>query len=81
MALLEGEEPFERDAVSPQHARRPDFDIQVGQRRRPKRILGYLQPDVVHILLDGRIVESGGPDLARALDEGGFDAFRAKVAS
>src|SRR5690242_1098227 len=46
-----------------------------------QRILGYLQPDVVHILLDGRIVESGGPDLARALDEGGFDAFRAKVAS
>jgi Fe-S cluster assembly ATP-binding protein len=46
-----------------------------------QRILSYLTPDYVHILLDGRIVESGGPDLARTLDEGGFDAFRARAAS
>jgi Fe-S cluster assembly ATP-binding protein len=45
-----------------------------------QRILGHLTPDRVHILLDGRIVTSGGPELARTLDEGGFDAFRARVA-
>lgn len=41
-----------------------------------QRILDYLAPDVVHILLDGRIAESGGPGLARKLEEQGFDAFR-----
>ncbi len=45
-----------------------------------QRILGYLRPDRVHILLDGRVVESGGPELARTLDERGFDAFRERVA-
>jgi Fe-S cluster assembly ATP-binding protein len=45
-----------------------------------QRILQYLTPDRVHILLDGRVVESGGPDIARTLDEHGFDAFRERVA-
>jgi Fe-S cluster assembly ATP-binding protein len=45
-----------------------------------QRILGYLTPDRVHILLDGKVVESGGPDIARTLDERGFDAFRERVA-
>ena len=41
-----------------------------------QRILEHLTPDVVHILLDGRIVESGGPELARRVESDGFDAFR-----
>jgi len=45
-----------------------------------QRILSHLTPDRVHILLDGRVVESGGPQLARTLDERGFDAFRERVA-
>jgi Fe-S cluster assembly ATP-binding protein len=45
-----------------------------------QRILGYLTPDRVHILLDGKVVESGGPEIARTLDERGFDAFRERVA-
>jgi Fe-S cluster assembly ATP-binding protein len=45
-----------------------------------QRILGYLEPDRVHILLDGRVVTSGGPELARTLDARGFDAFREQVA-
>jgi Fe-S cluster assembly ATP-binding protein len=45
-----------------------------------QRILGYLTPDRVHILLDGKVVESGGPDIARTLDKRGFDAFRERVA-
>ena len=40
------------------------------------RILDLLQPDVVHILLDGRIVESGGVDLAHRLEADGYEAFR-----
>jgi Fe-S cluster assembly ATP-binding protein len=41
-----------------------------------QRILDHLTPDVVHILVDGRIVESGGPDIAKRLEREGFDAFR-----
>ncbi len=41
-----------------------------------QRLLELLQPDIVHILIDGRIVESGGPDLAIRLEAEGFDAWR-----
>jgi Fe-S cluster assembly ATP-binding protein len=41
-----------------------------------QRILRHLTPDVVHILLDGRIVETGGPELAARVEADGFDAFR-----
>ncbi|MGH9189489.1 MAG: Fe-S cluster assembly ATPase SufC [Acidimicrobiales bacterium] len=41
-----------------------------------QRILSYLEPDVVHILVDGRIVESGGPELARRLEQEGYEAWR-----
>ena|SRR5581483_8603661 len=46
-----------------------------------RRILDHLTPDRVHILVDGRIVDSGGPELAARLDREGFDAFRAKAGS
>ena len=41
-----------------------------------QRLLDHLTPDVVHILVDGRIVESGGPDLAERLEVEGYDAWR-----
>jgi Fe-S cluster assembly ATP-binding protein len=41
-----------------------------------QRILGHLTPDKVHLLVNGRIVESGGPDLARRLEEEGYEAWR-----
>jgi len=41
-----------------------------------QRILDELEPDRVHILVDGRIVDSGGPELARKLEEEGYDAWR-----
>jgi Fe-S cluster assembly ATP-binding protein len=41
-----------------------------------QRILDELTPDRVHILVDGRIVDSGGPELARRLEEEGYDAWR-----
>jgi Fe-S cluster assembly ATP-binding protein len=41
-----------------------------------QRILDELEPDRVHILVDGRIVAEGGPDLARRLEDEGYDAWR-----
>ena len=41
-----------------------------------QRILTQLQPDFVHLLIEGRIVTSGGPDLARRLEEEGYEAWR-----
>ncbi|MGH9179731.1 MAG: Fe-S cluster assembly ATPase SufC [Acidimicrobiales bacterium] len=41
-----------------------------------QRILDELTPDRVHILVDGRIVDSGGPELARRLEEEGYEAWR-----
>ena len=38
-----------------------------------QRLLDYIVPDVVHILLDGRIVRTGGPELAQELEEKGYD--------
>jgi Fe-S cluster assembly ATP-binding protein len=43
-----------------------------------QRILNYIKPDVVHVMLDGRIVESGGADLALHLEEHGYDWVREK---
>ena len=38
-----------------------------------QRILNYLEPDYVHVMVDGRIVKSGGPELAHMLEEKGYD--------
>ena len=38
-----------------------------------QRLLNYIKPHFVHVMLDGRIVESGGPELAEALEERGYD--------
>jgi Fe-S cluster assembly ATP-binding protein len=42
------------------------------------RILKYIQPDFVHVFIEGRIVEEGGPELADRLENEGYDRF-AKV--
>ncbi len=44
-----------------------------------QRILNYIKPDHVHILLGGRIVKSGGPALAMELEEQGYDWVREEV--
>jgi Fe-S cluster assembly ATP-binding protein len=43
-----------------------------------QRILNYIKPDFVHVMLGGRIVESGGPELALGLEEKGYDWLREK---
>ena len=40
-----------------------------------KRILDYVQPEHVHIMMDGRVVESGGPDLVDQLEATGYKPF------
>jgi Fe-S cluster assembly ATP-binding protein len=41
-----------------------------------QRLLDALVPDVVHLLVDGRIVESGGPELATEVERAGYDRLR-----
>ena len=40
-----------------------------------KRILDYIKPQHIHILMDGRIVESGGPEMADQLEASGYKPF------
>ena len=42
-----------------------------------QRLLDYVKPDFVHVLAQGRIVKTGGPDLAQALEREGYDAVMA----
>ena len=44
-----------------------------------QRILNYITPDYVHVLLDGRLVRSGGPELAPQLEAQGYDWIREAV--
>ena len=44
-----------------------------------QRLLNYIIPDVVHVLVDGRIVKSGGKELAFELEEKGYDWIREEV--
>ena len=46
-----------------------------------QRILNYISPDRVHVLLDGRIVRSGGKELALELEEKGYDWIKESVAA
>ena len=43
------------------------------------RILRYLSPDRIHVMIDGRIVDSGGAELAEELEAGGYDAVRERL--
>jgi Fe-S cluster assembly ATP-binding protein len=40
-----------------------------------QRLLNYVQPDHVHVFMDGRIVAEGGPELAKTLEADGYEAF------
>jgi len=44
-----------------------------------ERLLEYIQPDRCHVMLEGRIVKSDGIELARQIDEKGYDFIRAEV--
>ena len=46
-----------------------------------QRLLEYIVPDYVHVLVDGRIVRSGGPELAMELEEKGYDWIKQETAA
>lgn len=46
-----------------------------------QRILNYIKPDFVHVMVDGQIVVSGGADLAQQLEEEGYDRYVKQVAA
>ncbi len=46
-----------------------------------QRLLNYIVPDVVHVLVDGRIVQTGGPELAEELEEKGYGAAERGLAA
>jgi Fe-S cluster assembly ATP-binding protein len=41
-----------------------------------QRLLDHIRPDRVHVLAGGKIVDSGGPELALALEAGGYEAYK-----
>lgn len=45
-----------------------------------QRLLDYIKPDIVHVMVDGRIVHSGGPELALTLEEKGYDWAKNELA-
>jgi Fe-S cluster assembly ATP-binding protein len=44
-----------------------------------QRLLDYIIPDYVHVLMDGKIVKTGGADLALALEEKGYDWIKSEM--
>lgn len=60
--------------VNSLHGERPDMSVLLITHYQ--RMLDYIKPDHVHVMVGGRIVRSGGPELALELEEGGYEAFR-----
>ena len=44
-----------------------------------QRLLDYIKPDAVHVLIGGKIVKNGGPDLAVKIENEGFDGIKAEI--
>jgi Fe-S cluster assembly ATP-binding protein len=63
------------DGVQEVRAARPELGVLLITHYQ--RILSELRPDRVHILIGGRVVDSGGPELAGRLEEEGYEAWRA----
>ena len=57
-------------------AKKENPDLSILLITHYQRILDYITPDFVHVLCDGTLVASGGPDLAVALEQKGYDGYR-----
>jgi Fe-S cluster assembly ATP-binding protein len=60
--------------VNALHAERPEMSVLLITHYQ--RMLNYIKPHHVHVMIGGRIVRSGGPELAEELEAGGYEAFR-----
>ena len=56
--------------------RQEDPDMAIVLITHYQRLLDYIKPDVVHVMVDGRIVRSGGPEVALWLEEEGYASWR-----
>lgn len=62
------------NGVAEVRSERPDLAILAITHYQ--RLLDHLRPDRVHLLIEGRVIESGGPDLAQRLEREGYEALR-----
>ncbi len=65
---------FSTRTLSRNALRRPDRAMIVVTHYQ--RLLNYIVPDVVHIMIDGQIVKSGGKELALEVEDKGYDWLR-----
>ena len=61
------------------HMRGPDLGVLLITHYQ--RLLNYIVPDKVHVMFDGRIVKSGGPELAERLEAEGYDWVKEEIAT
>ena len=57
--------------------RQEDPDMSILLITHYQRLLDHIEPHYVHVMVDGRIVQSGGPEVALALEEGGYKTYEA----
>jgi Fe-S cluster assembly ATP-binding protein len=62
------------NGVNRLHEERPEMTVLVITHYQ--RLLNYIKPDAVHVMAGGRIVRSGGPELAEELEARGYEAFK-----
>ncbi len=59
------------------HEEDPDMSVLIITHYQ--RVLNYIRPDRVHVMVGGRIVRSGGPEVAEALEAKGYEEYKAAV--
>ncbi|HEX7119918.1 MAG TPA: Fe-S cluster assembly ATPase SufC [Longimicrobiales bacterium] len=67
------------NGVNKLHAERPEMTVLMITHYQ--RLLNYIKPQFVHVMANGRIVQSGGPELALELEEKGYELYRGEPAS
>ena len=68
-----------RDVARRVEAMTTDDDLGVLAITHYARLLDELRPDVVHVLMGGRVVKTGGPELAQQLEETGYEGLAAEL--
>lgn len=65
------------NGVKKLHAEDPEMTVLIITHYQ--RLLNYIEPDHVHVMVGGRIARSGGPELAEQLEAEGYEQFKASV--
>ncbi len=67
------------NGVNTLHRENPDMSVLLITHYQ--RLLNYITPDHVHVMVNGRIVRSGGPEVALELEQGGYEEYREEPAA